>query len=141
MKFGSMFSDVLPSLFSSPMTELYPFERREPPARLRALLHWDPEQCTGCGLCVMDCPAQALEILTLDRKAKRFLLTFHLDRCTFCSQCTYSCRQGSLSLSNQGWEVAALGREPLTFVWGEAEDVRRVLAGELPAEGGAPQVT
>jgi formate hydrogenlyase subunit 6/NADH:ubiquinone oxidoreductase subunit I len=141
MKFGSMFSDVLPSLFASPMTELYPFERREPPERLRALLHWYQEQCTGCGLCVMDCPAQALEILTLDRKAKRFVLTFHVDRCTFCSQCTHSCRQGSLTLSNQGWELAALAREPLTFVWGQAEDVRRVLAGELPAEGGAPQAT
>ena len=44
-------------------------------------------------------------------------------------------------MSNEGWELAALGREPLTLVWGEAEDVRRVLAGELPAEGGAPQAT
>jgi formate hydrogenlyase subunit 6/NADH:ubiquinone oxidoreductase subunit I len=134
MKLGSMLSDVLPSLFAPPMTELYPFERRQPPARLRALLQWERESCTGCGLCAMDCPAQALEFVTLDRKAKRFVLTFHADRCTFCAQCTHSCRQDSLRLSNEGWELAALSREPLTFVWGEPDDIRRVLAGELTPE-------
>lgn len=134
MKFGSMLRDVLPSLFSAPVTERYPFDRRQPPARLRALLQWDRQSCTGCGLCTMDCPAEALELTTLDRKAKRFVLTFHVDRCTFCAQCTYSCRQGSLSLSHDGWELASLSRQPLTLVWGDAADVRRALAGELQAE-------
>ena len=41
---------------------------------LRALLQFNPEKCTGCGVCVKDCPAEALELITLDKASKRFVL-------------------------------------------------------------------
>ena len=74
MKIGVMFSDITTSLFQRPITEKYPFERREAPERLRGHLIWNSEKCTGCGLCATDCPANAIEMHVLDRKTKRFVL-------------------------------------------------------------------
>jgi formate hydrogenlyase subunit 6/NADH:ubiquinone oxidoreductase subunit I len=128
MKFASMLREIVPSLVQAPITERYPMERRKSPARLRSILHWDPEACTGCGLCAMDCPSEAIEVIVLDRAAKRFALRLHLDRCAFCGQCTYSCRQGALRMSNDEWELASLSKGPLTLLFGRKEDVEEMLA-------------
>jgi formate hydrogenlyase subunit 6/NADH:ubiquinone oxidoreductase subunit I len=132
-----MFSDVFPSLFRAPVTERYPFTRKDAPGRLRGLLQWDREGCTGCGMCATDCPSQAIELVTYDKKAKRFVLELHVDRCTFCGQCAVSCRQGCLALTNERWELAALSHAPLTFHFGLTEDVDRVLRGDLPQAAAA----
>lgn len=127
MKSVSMFSDVLRSFFGAPITEKYPFERREAPERLRSALHWDSEKCTGCGLCATDCPAKAIEVIVLDKKAKRFVFVYHQDRCTFCAQCEFSCRQGCLELSSQEWELAALDKSPFIIRYGDQADIDEAL--------------
>ncbi len=129
-RFGTMFSDISISLFRRPATKNYPFEHPETPARLRGLLEWDPKLCTGCGLCVMDCPAFALQLTILDRKAKRYVLAYHVDRCTFCGQCVVSCRQGAMALSNQKWELAALSQKAFLTYLGDPQDVEQVLASK-----------
>ena len=142
MKLATMIQDVIPSLFRAPITERYPFERREAPERLRSLLAWDRESCTGCGMCATDCPSQAIELVVFDKKAKNIVFGLHVDRCTFCGQCTFSCKQGSLTLEHDHWELASLDRGQLMIHFGDAKDVQDVLAGitsrpsELPpAEG------
>jgi formate hydrogenlyase subunit 6/NADH:ubiquinone oxidoreductase subunit I len=129
MKLVTMFQDVFPSLFRAPITERYPFERRETPDRLRSLLTWDRQQCTGCGMCATDCPSQAIEMVVFDKKAKSIVLGLHVDRCTFCGQCAISCKQGSLTLEHGTWELASLDRGNLMIHLGEARDVQDVLAG------------
>lgn len=140
MKFGVMLRDISTSLFRRPVTERYPFERREAPARLRGKLQWDPENCTGCGLCAMDCPADAIELIVLDKKKKRFVVHYNIDRCTFCAQCVQSCRQGSLAMSSTEWELAALDKEAFIIYYGEDGDVREVVAGSTePAPAESPE--
>jgi formate hydrogenlyase subunit 6/NADH:ubiquinone oxidoreductase subunit I len=138
VKIGIMFRDVSTSLFKRPITERYPFERREAPERLRGRLYWDPEKCTGCGLCAMDCPARAIKVHVLDKKEKLYVLEYHADRCTYCAQCVHSCRQGCLSLSNETWELANLTREPFAFYFGDPSNVERVLAGEVTGDTETP---
>ena len=116
MKFGTMFSDVTTSLFRRPATENYPSERQRNPARLRSFLTLDPETCTGCGLCAMDCPAVAIQVTMLDRKEKRFEYSYRVDQCIFCGQCVESCRQGSLKMVNDQWELAALDKKPFLVI-------------------------
>ncbi len=126
---GTMFSDVSRALFQRPATETYPLERTEAPQHLRGLLHLELSACTGCGLCAMDCPANALKVTMLDRKAKRFVMDYHVDRCAFCGQCTQSCRQGALSMSSEQWELAQLDKSPFLIHFGDPRDVEQLVAG------------
>lgn len=134
MKVGTMLGDVLKSVYQKAATERYPFVRYDTPARLRGKLLWERANCTGCSLCAKDCPADALEIITIDRKAKRFVVKYYTDRCTFCAQCVFSCRQGCMNLSDDTWELAALTRDGFTVYFGEETDVQAVMAGQLPGE-------
>jgi formate hydrogenlyase subunit 6/NADH:ubiquinone oxidoreductase subunit I len=127
MKFGTMLRDVVRSIFTKPATGRYPFERRPTPDRLRGVLHWDPDKCTGCCLCSMECPANAIELITLDREKKQFVMRYHVDRCTFCEQCVLNCRFGCLEMSNEEWELAALNKAAFTVHYGNEADVAAVL--------------
>jgi NAD(P)H-quinone oxidoreductase subunit I len=128
MNFGTMLKDVLTSLVQPPATEKYPFERQPVPTRLRGMLTWNREKCTGCGLCVRDCPSNALDLTVIDRKQKRFVMRYQVDRCLFCAQCVSSCPQDALAMSNERWELAALSKEPFDTYWGDDSDVDTVLA-------------
>ena len=128
MKIGAMFTDVVSSLFKKPVTEKYPHERYEVPKRFRGRLDWNAENCTGCGICAMDCPANAIEMIVIDKKEKRFVLQYHIDRCTFCAQCVHSCNHGCLVMRADDWELAALNRKFYTKWFGELGDIEYVLA-------------
>ena len=126
-KLGTMFGDVLRSLFRSPATELYPYVRKPSPDRLRGKLVWEPEKCAGCMLCVKDCPSDAIELVVLDKVNKKFVLRYHADRCTFCAQCVVSCRFDCLHMSSEMWELASTQKEPFTVYYGKDEDVNFLL--------------
>jgi formate hydrogenlyase subunit 6/NADH:ubiquinone oxidoreductase subunit I len=128
MSIGSMLSDIVRSLFTKPVTELYPFERNVEPERLRGKLVYDPARCAGCQLCVKDCPADALELIVVDKVNKRFVLRYHTDRCTYCSQCVESCRFDCLGMSSEQWELASIKKEPFSVYYGREEDLKVVLA-------------
>ena len=128
MKIGTMIKDIGLAFIQRPVTERYPYTRRPAPESLRGRLSWDPEKCTGCELCAMDCPSGALELIVLDKKAKKFVLTYYVDRCAFCAQCVQSCRHGCLALSASEWELALLGKDAFTIYYGDDENVRQALA-------------
>jgi formate hydrogenlyase subunit 6/NADH:ubiquinone oxidoreductase subunit I len=121
MRIGTMIRDVITSLFKRPATRKYPFEREEAPERLRGMLVWDPEKCIGCSLCAKDCPSNAIEVLTIDKAKKQFVIRYHIDRCTFCAQCVQNCRFKCMGMSNEQWEMAALNKEPFTVYYGNEE--------------------
>jgi formate hydrogenlyase subunit 6/NADH:ubiquinone oxidoreductase subunit I len=122
-----MLGDISRSLFKRPVTERYPFERRPTPERLRGQLTFDPAKCTGCKICVRDCPANGIEIMVVDKVNKRFVVRFHTDRCTYCGQCVVSCNFGALGMSHEQWELAALSKEPFSVQFGRAEDIDALL--------------
>jgi formate hydrogenlyase subunit 6/NADH:ubiquinone oxidoreductase subunit I len=128
MRLGTMLTDTWQSLFRRPATRRYPFEREEAPPELRGKLVWDPAKCNGCMLCCKDCPSQAIELITIDKKAKRFVMRFHADRCTYCAQCVKNCRLECLGMSSQEWEMAALTRDAFVVHYGSEEDVASILA-------------
>ncbi len=123
MRIGAMLGDISRSLFKKPVTEMYPFTRKPTPERLRGKLIFVPDKCTGCKICVRDCPANALELLVVDKATKRFVLRFHSDRCTYCAQCVFSCNFDAIALSHQDWELAALSKGSFSIPCGRPEDV------------------
>ena len=127
MKVGSMLKDILISFFSKPITEKYPFERPEVADRFRGKLHFDPTKCTGCNLCSKDCPAKALDIIIIDRAAKRFVARYDIDKCIYCAQCIQSCKFKCISLPKEDWELASLTKEPFAVQYGKAEDIATLL--------------
>jgi formate hydrogenlyase subunit 6/NADH:ubiquinone oxidoreductase subunit I len=138
MKLGTMFKDVAVSLVKKPVTERYPQVHRKAPDRLRGQLIWHPQKCTGCELCVMDCPAGAIHVIVLDKRAKRFVLGYHVDRCTFCAQCVQSCRHGCIEMAADVWELAALNKHAFTLYFGEDDDVREFMDGAAAPKAGEP---
>jgi NAD(P)H-quinone oxidoreductase subunit I/formate hydrogenlyase subunit 6 len=141
MKVVAMLGDVLESLVHRPVTRPYPFERHEPPPSLRGQLQWDPTNCIGCGLCVRDCPAKAIEIITVDKEDKRFVMRYHLDRCLFCSQCVQSCRRECLSMSSDSWELAAQSLEPFSLLYGDDADVEITHTALSKPDAGKPETS
>lgn len=127
MKIGSMFKDLLTSFFQKPVTENYPTERPEVAQRFRGKLYYDPAKCTGCNLCSKDCPSDALEMIHIDRAAKRFVARYHVDRCTYCGQCVQSCKFKCMGMSNQDWELAALDKQSFEVFYGRDEDIAALM--------------
>jgi formate hydrogenlyase subunit 6/NADH:ubiquinone oxidoreductase subunit I len=132
MRIGAMIGDISRSLFKRPITERYPFERKAAPERLRGQLMFDATKCSGCKVCVRDCPAIAIELFTVDKATKRFVLQFHSDRCTYCAQCVVSCNFDALIMSHEKWELAGLSRDQFVMRFGRPEDLE-ALANPKPA--------
>ncbi|NSW52470.1 MAG: 4Fe-4S binding protein [Anaerolineae bacterium] len=124
---GTMLSDILNSLVHKPVTTNYPAECCDEPIRTRGKVVYNAETCTGCRLCVRDCPANAIDIIILDRKEKRFVMHYHVDRCIFCGQCVESCRFDCITLTDTQWELASTSKNPFDLYYGNDEDVKKVL--------------
>ncbi len=137
-RLGTMFGDTLRSLFKRPITQQYPFVKLDAPKELRGALVFENKGCTGCALCVKDCPANALEIVVNDKKAKKFVFRYHADRCTYCAQCVQSCRFSCLGMSHEQWELASVNKEPFTVYFGSDADVETFLAAHHLAEAKEP---
>lgn len=140
MKVTTVLSEMLRSLFHRSATRAYPFVRTQPPERLRGKLVWNPEKCTGCCLCAKDCPAEAIELITVDKANKKFVMRYHSDRCAYCAQCVLNCRFKCLEMSSEQWELAAASKEAFTVYYGKDEDVHAILdkfpeAKHQPDEG------
>ena len=137
MRLGTMFRDIFESFFKKHNTQLYPFERTAPPERYRGILSYTPTACTGCSLCVKDCPSEALELVILDRAAKKYVVTYHMDRCIYCGQCMVNCKFKCIGMSNQDWEHAALQKD-FTVYYGRDEDIASHLERKAQPDASKP---
>jgi len=138
MTIGSMFGDIFKSFFKKPITEQYPFVKLDAPENLRGKLVWDPEKCSGCQLCIKDCPSNAIELLVVDKVNKKFVMRYNIDRCTFCAQCVQSCRFGCIEMSDEMWELASVKKEPFEVYYGKDEDIQFLLENAAKGETEAP---
>jgi formate hydrogenlyase subunit 6/NADH:ubiquinone oxidoreductase subunit I len=90
-------------------TVAYPFGPSDVPPNFRGRVRLEADLCRGCGACVRDCPAFALEVEKESRDA--FLLTYYPRRCIFCGQCEESCRLDAIHLTNE-FVKPSVGRRP-----------------------------
>ena len=96
--FFPLLTNIFSVFFSKPETKRYPFEKSHLPQRYRGRVAINAENCVGCSLCVLDCPASALE---LEKESKiKFRLLHYRDRCTYCGQCEQSCRFDAIYMDN-----------------------------------------
>ena len=104
--------ELVRHLFKKPATVKYPYEKLPVPKRFRGKLILHPEQCIACRICVMDCPAEAIEVLTVSEAEKKFKMIIHHDRCLHCEQCVESCPRDTLEMTPE-FEMATFDRHAL----------------------------
>lgn len=62
----------------------------------RGKIKYDREKCIGCRLCVIVCPANAMEFLEQEKKIKHHVLP-----CTMCGECVDVCPVKALSQTQE----------------------------------------
>lgn len=138
MKITLMFRDLFKSLLSKPATEPFPNSEQSAPERLRGKLHWNPDGCTGCQLCVKDCPSNALNLFVIDKDKKEFVMRYDVGQCTFCAQCVEHCRFNCLEMAQDEWALSDSSPESFIEFYGKEADVNQVLE-ELSTNDSEPE--
>lgn len=94
----SLLNAIFDAVINRPDTVAYPFGELELPEGFRGAIVIDPDKCTGCGLCVRDCPTGGLKLEK--RSRDEFKLIHYPARCAYCSQCEQSCPRDAIGHSN-----------------------------------------
>jgi len=109
-----MLFEVLASLFKKPATVLYPFDKSGAIKKFRGEIKFDPSKCSGCKLCMKDCPSNAIKI---NKVGDKYEAEFDLGKCIYCGQCVDSCVRKALEISPE-FELAQLERGKLKVTFG-----------------------
>jgi formate hydrogenlyase subunit 6/NADH:ubiquinone oxidoreductase subunit I len=97
-------------LLRKPVTIQYPDRTAEPvvstlPERSRGFLEVDLDLCTGCSLCMKQCPIDCIHVaMEKNPETKvRSLTGFTIDigKCMFCGICTEACKQNAIRHSHE----------------------------------------
>jgi formate hydrogenlyase subunit 6/NADH:ubiquinone oxidoreductase subunit I len=127
-RLGAMMESVLGSLFKKPATIRYPFAKFRMPKDFRGQPRFHSEKCSGCRLCIRDCPAQAITITKVGEK--RFEASIDLGKCVYCAQCSETCPRKVIEITTE-FELAQLSRGSLKVVF-HAEPASGACAEESP---------
>jgi formate hydrogenlyase subunit 6/NADH:ubiquinone oxidoreductase subunit I len=96
---GTMIESVIGSLFKKPATMRYPFEKFRMPKDFRGQPKFKSELCTGCRLCIRDCPSQAITITKIGEK--KFEASIDLGKCVYCAQCAETCPRKVIEITTE----------------------------------------
>jgi formate hydrogenlyase subunit 6/NADH:ubiquinone oxidoreductase subunit I len=136
MRIAAFLPELLRHLFKKPATVDYPFVKLEVPKDWRGTPFLHPDLCIVCRACERDCPAEAIEISTVNEAEKKFRMIIHNDRCIHCAQCVESCPTTPKAMDmDHLFEISAFSRWDLKAEW---EFVKAVPKPKKPAAPAAP---
>ncbi|HEY5506241.1 MAG TPA: 4Fe-4S dicluster domain-containing protein [Coriobacteriia bacterium] len=111
---------TLRRLFRHPVTELYPFEHKDPPECSRTFLAMRVNEegapaCRACNTCIVGCPDRALRLVRHPEDNRRALgFVVNSGRCTFCGLCVENCPYDALYFT-QDYERATSDKGRLIY--------------------------
>jgi formate hydrogenlyase subunit 6/NADH:ubiquinone oxidoreductase subunit I len=109
LRIPSLAKKALGQIFSKPATEKYPFAKPKLADNFRGQPDFDFSLCIGCGLCGRDCPAKAIEMVSVEDKKRPQL---NLSKCVFCYQCAETCPKKAIKTSCN-YELATTDKSTL----------------------------
>ena len=128
MKPAVLMPELLRNLATEPVTRFYPFEKAPVPAGFRGTPRFKSELCSGCKVCMRDCPSEAIEITVettpvpppaegapAPKPIRKMTMTLYLDRCVHCERCAETCPRHAIFLDTE-FEMAAFSRDSLKLV-------------------------
>ncbi|HHV95044.1 MAG TPA: 4Fe-4S binding protein [Clostridiaceae bacterium] len=112
-RIGKIINEAVKNFFRKPATISLAKDKIQIVKNYRGKLVYDPANCTGCGMCVRNCPAAAITIVNEGTKEERKMkATLNVGHCIFCCQCVDSCPKKCLSYS-QNIDLASFNKEEL----------------------------
>ena len=105
---------TLRMVFTKPITQQYPEEKREMFPRWRGhpqltIDHDGRRRCVACTLCMVVCPSNAIRgiVAAEGTEHEKYPVQFTIDlqRCIFCGLCQEACPKGAIKLNN-AYELA-----------------------------------
>ena len=129
---------TLSHFFRKPATVKYPEEQREfsEVYRGKHVLKRDEngaERCTACGLCAVSCPAEAITMVSDERKKgeehlyreEKYAAIYEINmlRCIFCGLCEEACPKEAIFLTK---EITPANYEREDFIYGKDKLVEGV---------------
>jgi len=68
-------------------------------AKVKGRIIINTERCKGCGLCIIACPSNVLELaIEVNSKGYNFAQVKNSDECTGCANCGYVCPDGCITI-------------------------------------------
>ncbi|MCU4717493.1 4Fe-4S dicluster domain-containing protein [Halapricum hydrolyticum] len=106
---GKLVPEALKTLGKDSATIRYPEQSRSMPDRFRGRVAFDPDGCTGCGMCERHCAADAIVV---EADGSEISWRYDESACMFCGQCGESCPTDVITMSEE-YDLAS--SDPASF--------------------------
>jgi formate hydrogenlyase subunit 6/NADH:ubiquinone oxidoreductase subunit I len=103
---------VAENTFNKPATSHYPFEKAQVQEDFRGQPILNMNQCISCGICHLNCPAKAIEMVPVNGKKGKKYPQFNLGKCVFCYECVDVCPKKAIEKSTR-FELATTDKSTL----------------------------